>query len=202
MSAIEKKFVIIFASGSGRNAENIIRYFQSSEDVDVGYVLTNNPQAGVILKTKNLGVPVKIFSRKEFYETDSILKFLQQENPSLIVLAGFLWIVPEKIIRAFPKKIINIHPALLPKFGGKGMFGVNVQKKVLESGDKESGITIHSVNEKYDAGDILFQTKCHIDSDETPESLTKKIHALENKYFPLVIESLLLNKKIESLHSE
>ena len=202
MSAIEKKFVIIFASGSGRNAENIIRYFQSSEDVDVGYVLTNNPQAGVILKTKNLGVPVKIFSRKEFYETDSILKFLQQENPSLIVLAGFLWIVPEKIIRAFPKKIINIHPALLPKFGGKGMFGVNVQKKVLESGDKESGITIHYVNETYDAGDILFQTKCHIDSDETPESLTKKIHALENKYFPLVIESLLLNKKIESLHSE
>ena len=199
---MKKNSVILFASGSGRNAENIIRYFQSSEDVDVGYVLTNNPQAGVILKTKNLGVPVTIFSRKEFYETDSILKFLQQKNPSLIVLAGFLWIVPEKIIRAFPKKIINIHPALLPKFGGKGMFGFNVQKKVLESGDKESGITIHSVNEKYDAGDILFQTKCHIDSDETPESLIKKIHALENKYFPLVIESLLLNKKIESLHSE
>lgn len=200
MSFNEKKSIIIFASGSGRNAENIIQHFPNSQKVYVSNVLTNNPDAGVISKVNNLGVPVKIFNRNELYETDSIINFLKQENPSLIILAGFLWLVPEKIIRSFPKKIINIHPALLPKFGGKGMFGLNVQKKVLESGDKESGITIHYVNESYDDGDIIFQTKCKIDINDTPESLIKKIHELEDNYFPAVIESLMQEKKPESLH--
>ena len=202
MFPIEKKSILIFASGSGRNTENIIRHFQTSEDICVSHVLTNNPYAGVIEKAKNLGVEVKLFNRKKFYETDYILNFLQQGNPSLIVLAGFLWMVPEKIIHAFPKTIINIHPALLPKFGGKGMFGLNVQKKVLESGEKESGITIHYVNEKYDDGDIIFQKKCSVVSGETPESLIKKIHELEDNYFPEVVERLLLEKEIASLQGK
>jgi phosphoribosylglycinamide formyltransferase-1 len=202
MTAINKKSVIIFASGSGRNAENIVRHFKTSEDVRIAGIITNNPDAGVTAKAIKIGVEVKVFGRKEFYETDSILTFLQQKNPSLIVLAGFLWLIPEKIISAFPKKIINIHPALLPKFGGKGMFGLNVQKKVLESGDKESGITIHYVNEKYDDGDIVFQKKCPVVPGETLESLIKKIHELENKYFPMVIESLLQGKKLESLRGK
>lgn len=197
-----KSSIIIFASGSGRNAENIIRHFQTSNDVAVTFVLTNNPEAGVIAKAKVFGVLTKVFGRAEFYDADVILNFLQQQNPSLIVLAGFLWLIPEKIIRAFPKKIINIHPALLPKFGGKGMFGINVQKKVLASGEKESGITVHYVNEKYDDGDIVFQTKCKIDLNETPESLIKKIHELEDNCFPGVIESLLQEKKPESLHGK
>jgi phosphoribosylglycinamide formyltransferase-1 len=195
-----EKRIIIFSSGSGTNAENIIRYFQSSDMAKVYAVLTNTSGAGVNERAKKLGVPLKIFSRKEFNETDDILNFLQQQNPSLIVLAGFLWLVPEKIISAFPKKIINIHPALLPKFGGKGMFGINVQKKVLESGDRESGITIHYVNEKYDDGDIIFQETFPVEIDETSEKLTEKVRALETKFFPLVIESLLREKEIESLH--
>lgn len=194
------KRIIIFASGSGTNAENIIRHFKSAQTAEVIAVLTNNPEAGVISKAKNLEVPVKIFDRKEFYETDDVLNFLLQHNPSLIVLAGFLWLVPQKILSAFPKKIINIHPALLPKFGGKGMFGVNVQREVIASGDKESGITIHYVNEKYDAGDIIFQKKCSVNIGDTPETLTENIHGLENKYFPIVVESLLQENKTESFH--
>lgn len=192
---MDEKSIAIFASGSGTNAENIIRHFKSSENILAVCVLSNNPDAGVIAKAKNLSVAVKIFGRKDFYETDEVLHFLLRLNPSLIVLAGFLWLVPEKIIRAFPKKIINIHPALLPKFGGKGMFGLNVQKEVIASGQKETGITIHYVNEKYDAGDIIFQEKCTVDLTDTPESLTEKIHALENKYFPQVIELLLQKEK-------
>ncbi|MBK5285093.1 MAG: phosphoribosylglycinamide formyltransferase [Bacteroidia bacterium] len=198
---MKAKPIIIFASGSGTNTENVVSHFSSSDSTHVSYVLTNNADAGVIEKTARLGVPLKVFSRKDFYETDAILNFLQQQNPSLIVLAGFLWLVPEKIIQAFPKKIINIHPALLPNFGGKGMFGINVQKKVIESGGKETGISIHYVNEKYDAGDIIFQEKCSVDINDTPETLTEKIHALENKFFPIVIESLLAGEKIKSLHS-
>jgi phosphoribosylglycinamide formyltransferase-1 len=197
---MEKKSILVFASGSGRNAENIVRHFSDNSFAKVTSVLTNNPEAGVIQKAKQLHVPVNIFSRKDFYETDDVLNFLLQQNPSLIILAGFLWLVPEKIIRAFPKKIINIHPALLPKFGGKGMFGSNVHKEVIASGEKESGITIHYVNEHYDAGDIIFQKKCSVDSDETPESLARKIHELENKYFPLVVESLLKEDAAELLH--
>jgi phosphoribosylglycinamide formyltransferase 1 len=198
---LSKKSIVIFGSGHGRNAANIIRHFSNSSVADVVSVLANNSEAGIIQKAKQFGVPVKIFNRKDLYDTDSVLDFLSEKNPALIILAGFLWMVPEKIIRAFPEKIINIHPALLPKFGGKGMFGNNVQKKVLESGAEESGITIHYVNEQYDDGDIIFQAKCPLDSGETVESLTKKVHALEDKYFPHVIESLLLNKKVESLRS-
>ncbi len=191
--------IIIFASGKGRNAENIMWHFKSSGDRRVLALLTNNPDAGVIQKAKQYGVPVKVFNKKGFYETEDVLNFLLQKNPSLIVLAGFLWLIPEKIIHAFPRRIINIHPALLPKFGGKGMFGSNVHKQVIESGEKESGITIHYVDELYDAGDIIFQKKSSVDSADTPQSLAEKIHSLEIKYFPLVIESLLQKKNVDSL---
>lgn len=197
-----KKGIIIFASGKGRNAENIMRHFKSSGNAHVLGLLTNNPDAGVIQKAKQYSAPVKVFDRKDFYDTDNVLHFLLEINPSLIVLSGFLWLVPEKILHACPRKIINIHPALLPKFGGKGMFGSNVHRQVIASGEKESGITIHYVNESYDAGDIIFQKKCPVDAADTPESLVKKIHALEIKYFPLVIESLLQNKSVESLHGD
>lgn len=196
-----EKGIVIFASGKGRNAENIIRYFQSAVDVRVLSLLVNNPDAEVVQRAKQYGIPVKVFNKKEFYETDDVLNFLLEKNPSLIVLAGFLWLVPEKIISAFRGKIVNIHPALLPKFGGKGMFGSNVHQQVISSGEKESGITIHYVDESYDAGDVIFQKKCPVNSGDTPESLAAKIHMLEIKYFPLVIESLLQKKSVESLHS-
>lgn len=194
--------IVIFASGKGRNAENIIRHFKSSADVQVLALLANNPDAEVVQRAKQSGVPVKIFNRKDFYDTDDVLSFLVKTNPELIVLSGFLWLVPEKIIRAFPKKIINIHPALLPKFGGKGMFGNNVHQQVISSREKESGITIHYVDESYDEGDVIFQKKCTVEFTDTPELLAAKIHALEIKYFPLVIESLLQKKNVESLHGE
>jgi phosphoribosylglycinamide formyltransferase-1 len=197
-----QKGIIIFASGTGRNAENIMRYFKSSEHARVLWLLANNSEAGVIVKAGQQEVPVKVFSKKELYETDDILNFLLQQNPALIVLAGFLWLVPEKIIRAFPRKIINIHPALLPKYGGKGMFGIHVHKQVIASGEKESGITIHYVDESYDEGDVIFQKRCPVDNSNTAESLAEKIHSLEIKYFPLVIESLLQKKSVESLHRD
>jgi phosphoribosylglycinamide formyltransferase-1 len=197
-----QKGIIIFASGKGRNAENIMRHFTTSADVNILGLLTNNPDAGVVEKAKQYGVPVKIFNRKVFYDTDDVLNFLKQTNPDLIVLSGFLWLVPEKIIKAFPRKIINIHPALLPKFGGKGMFGNNVHQQVIASGEKESGITIHYVDESYDEGDVIFQKKCAVENTDTPESLAQKIHQLEIKYFPLVIESLLQKKSVESLYGK
>jgi phosphoribosylglycinamide formyltransferase 1 len=197
-----EKGIILFASGKGRNAENIMRHFKSSADVQVLALLANNPDAEVIQKAKQFKIPVTVFNKKEFYESDAILDFLKEKNPSLIVLSGFLWLVPEKIIQAFRKKIINIHPALLPKFGGKGMFGNNVHQQVIASAEKESGITIHYVDESYDEGDVIFQKKCAVEPTDTPESLAEKIHRLEIKYFPLVIESLLKKKNIESLHSK
>jgi phosphoribosylglycinamide formyltransferase-1 len=197
-----KQGIIIFASGKGRNAENIMRHFKSAADVHIAALLTNNSDADVVQKAKQYGVPVKAFSRKEFYEGDDILNFLLNKNPALIVLSGFLWLVPENIIRAFPRRIINIHPALLPKFGGKGMFGGSVHQRVIESGEKESGITIHYVDESYDEGDVIFQKQCPVESTDTPESLAEKIHKLEIKYFPLVIESLLQKKDMESLRGQ
>jgi phosphoribosylglycinamide formyltransferase-1 len=197
-----EKEIIIFASGKGRNAENIIRYFQSANGIRVIGLLVNNPDAEVVHIAKQYGVPVKVFNRKEFYESDNVLNFLMEKNPEFIVLSGFLWLVPAKIIQAFPRRIINIHPALLPKFGGKGMFGSNVHKQVIDAREKESGITIHYVDESYDAGDVIFQKKCPVNASDTPESLAEKIHTLEIKYFPLVIESLLQKKNVESLHGE
>ena len=183
--------IILFASGSGTNVENIVNFFKENPEVNVSYVLTNKPDAYVIQRAKKLNIPVRIFNRKDFYKNGAILDFLKELNPDLIVLAGFLWLIPSNIISAFPGKIINIHPALLPKYGGKGMFGNRVHEAVVENNEKESGITIHYVNEKYDEGNIIFQARCSITPDDTPDKVAEKVHKLEYEHFPKVIEKLL-----------
>lgn len=180
----------IFASGNGSNAQRIIEYFKDSLSVRVAVVLTNNPEAGVISRCRKLNIPCREFTRKEFYETDRIMVFLREQQISILVLAGFLWLIPDNLLKSYPGKILNIHPALLPKYGGKGMYGMKVHQAVINSGDTESGITIHRVNEKYDEGEILFQAKCSIEASETPESLASKVHELEYLYYPKVIEEV------------
>ncbi|HLF34662.1 MAG TPA: phosphoribosylglycinamide formyltransferase [Cyclobacteriaceae bacterium] len=188
----EKK-IAIFASGSGTNAENIIRYFRKAKSAEVIIILTNNKDAYVIERARKLGVECLVFNRNTFYETEKILDILKKPGTDIIVLAGFLWLVPGYLLRSFPGKIINIHPALLPKYGGKGMYGHVVHEAVIRSGDPESGITIHYVNEKYDEGTIIFQTRCAVQPGFTPNDLAEKIHELEYKYYPEVIEKVLFN---------
>ena len=185
------KNVVILASGSGTNAENIIRFFENSKISRVTWLLSNNPQALALDKAKALGVNTMVFTRDDFYVNGRVLIFLQGEQPDLIVLAGFLWLVPSDVVKAFPGRIINIHPALLPNYGGKGMYGDKVHKAVIDNKEKQSGITIHYVNEKYDDGDIIFQASCSVSPDDTPETLALKIHALEYEHFPKVILRLL-----------
>ena len=187
----KRKNIAILASGSGTNAENIIKYFHANSNVKVSKIYANNADAGVIKRANSLNVPILIFNKSDFNQTTKILDDFKSENIDLIVLAGFLWLIPENIISNYKNKIINIHPALLPKYGGKGMYGSFVHSKVIEMGEKESGITIHYVNEKYDDGNIIFQAKCEISNNETAESLAKKIHVLEQKHFPAEIEKLL-----------
>jgi len=185
------KRIAIFASGNGTNAQRIIEYFQGSHKVTIGLILTNNPQAFVLERAKQAKIPTLCFNRKEFYDSNFILDILSVQGISFIVLAGFLWLIPEYLLNAYKGNIINIHPALLPKYGGKGMYGMRVHEAVIQSGDKESGITIHHVNQHYDEGQIIFQAKCPVEPGDTPESLAEKIHQLEYKYFPEVIESVI-----------
>lgn len=185
------KRIAIFASGSGTNAEQIIRHFKNNGKAITEVVLTNNPNAVVIERAKNLHTPSFIFSKEDFYGSDKIGKLLQRLQIDLIVLAGFLWLVPESLIKKYPGKIINIHPALLPQHGGKGFYGAKVHEAVIRSGDKKSGITIHYVNEKFDEGKIIFQATCDIDENETAETLAAKIHKLEYEHYPTVIENIL-----------
>lgn len=185
------KKIVVFASGSGSNAENIIRYFHDSGAAEVVSVMSNKPNAKVLERAKKLNVTALYFDRAAFYNSNEVLHILEDVNPDLIVLAGFLWLFPSTILEKFPNKVINLHPALLPKFGGKGMFGSNVHQAVLDNKEKETGITIHYVNEKYDDGQIIFQKAFPISSKETLTSLTEKIHELEHRHFPEVIENLL-----------
>ena len=185
------KNIAIFASGNGTNAERIAKYFENKEVATVKLILTNKKDAGVIDRAKSLGIPTVIFDRQTLYQTDKIISLLTENQIQLVVLAGFLWLVPKNILKIYRNRIVNIHPALLPKYGGKGMFGHYVHEAVINSGDKISGITIHFVNEKYDDGQIIFQKEVEIDSNDTPDSLAEKIHVLEHKYFPEVIENLL-----------
>lgn len=178
----------IFASGSGSNAENIIKYFQQHQDICVKLVLSNKKDAYVHTRAKLLNVDSLTFTREQFYESTYVIDLLKESSIDAIVLAGFLWLVPNSLIRAFYNKIINIHPALLPKYGGKGMYGMNVHKSVIENGENQSGITIHYVNEQYDEGKIIFSARCSVTSDDTPESLAEKVHSLEYEHFPAVIE--------------
>jgi len=191
------KRIVIFASGSGTNAENISRFFQQVNYASVVHILTNNKNAKVLERSKKLNIKTLIFNKVDFLDKNKVLKFLKKEA-DFIVLAGFLWKIPTHIVKAFPNKIINIHPALLPKYGGKGMYGMNVHKAVVANNETETGITIHYVNENYDEGAIIFQAKTTVLPSDTAEDVAKKIHLLEQKYFPKVIEELLL----KNCHSE
>jgi phosphoribosylglycinamide formyltransferase-1 len=186
------KRIVILASGSGSNAENIINYFRNTSYIEVSTVLTNKNTAPVIHRCKRLKVPVIYFNKEAFTNTDVVLDFLVSQQPDLIVLAGFLWKIPEKLVSAFPNKIVNIHPALLPKYGGKGMYGENVHKAVKGNKETETGITIHFVNENYDEGAIIHQAKTKIAALDTVEIIAEKVHALEYEHFPKVLEKLLL----------
>ena len=190
------KKIALFASGSGTNAENIIMYFSDNEQIKVDSLWSNKPNAQALSRAEKLGVDTFIFTRQELNLTGKVVEKLKEREIDLIVLAGFLWLIPENLISNFD--IINIHPALLPKYGGKGMFGMNVHRAVVENCETESGISIHLVNPVYDDGEILFQAKCPVTPEDTPEIVAQKVHELEYKYFPEVIEKLLLkNKKIK-----
>ena len=185
------KSIVLFASGSGSNVENIAQYFQNNPDVRIAAVLVNKRDAKVLDRCNNLNISALFFNKTAFYTTDCVLNILKTMNPDLIILAGFLWKVPEKIIKKFPDKIINIHPALLPKYGGKGMYGSHVHKAVKDNGEAETGITIHFVNENYDEGAIVLQEKVQILPEDTVETIAKKVHGLEYDHFPKTIAKLL-----------
>ncbi len=188
------KRIVVFASGEGTNAQRLIDYFKGKA-VEVSLIISNNPDATVLKRAEKSGIPSLIINKEGFYKTDDVLKKLISEKPDLLVCAGFLWKVPDNIVHAFPNKVINIHPALLPKFGGKGMYGSYVHQAVIESGEKESGITIHYLNENYDEGKIIFQARCEVKKEDTPETLAQKVHGLEYEHFPKTIEQLLNPKK-------
>lgn len=183
--------IAIFASGSGSNAEKIIKFFEGREDVKVNLLLSNKPDAFALQRAQKAGVDTFVFNKEKFTDGTEILSVLKSKNIDWIVLAGFLWLVPDYLIKNFRNRIINIHPALLPSYGGKGMYGMNVHKAVIDACEKESGISIHFINEKYDEGEIIFQFKCPIEEGETPESLAEKIHKLEHEHFPAVIDELI-----------
>lgn len=187
-----KKNIAIFASGSGTNAENIIRHFQKNDSIQVALVLSNKSDAYVLERAYRLGVPCNVFPKEDWIAGDEILAVLQETHIDFIVLAGFLVRVPDLLLHAYPNKIINIHPALLPKFGGKGMYGNRVHEAVVAAGEKETGITIHYINEHYDEGNIIFQATSPVLPEDSPESVAKKVHALEYEHFPFVVERLLL----------
>ena len=184
------KKIVIFASGSGTNAENIMKYFVKTKIGTVAAVFTNNPNAQVIDRAKKYGVTIEVFSKDQLIEGE-VLQKIDAIQPDWIILAGFLLKFPQKITAAYPKKIINIHPALLPKYGGKGMYGMHIHRAIVENKEKETGITIHFVNENYDEGAIIFQQSIILTGEETPEVVATKIHELEYKYFPEVIEKLM-----------
>ncbi|MFZ2906635.1 MAG: phosphoribosylglycinamide formyltransferase [Cyclobacteriaceae bacterium] len=184
--------IAIFASGSGTNAEEIMKHFQHHDSIEVVMLLSNSPQAYALERAKKLSIPSKVFNRTIFRESEDVLIWLRDSSVTHIVLAGFMWLVPAYLIKAFPGKIINIHPALLPKFGGKGMYGMHVHEAVKTTGEKETGITIHEVNEQYDEGKILFQARCEVSSSDSPDDIAKRVHQLEYAYYPRVIEEWIL----------
>ncbi|HEY8934481.1 MAG TPA: phosphoribosylglycinamide formyltransferase [Cyclobacteriaceae bacterium] len=184
-----KKFnIAIFASGSGSNAEQIFTYFKNHPTITVSMLLSNNAQAFALERADRFNIPTKTFTKQQFRESEIVLKWLHDANITHVVLAGFLWLVPDYLIKAFPNKIINIHPALLPRFGGAGMYGMKVHQAIKDKGETETGITIHEVNEHYDEGKIVFQASCKVDSHDTPEQIANKVHQLEYAHYPVVIE--------------
>lgn len=186
---MNSKKIAIFASGSGTNAQNIINYFADNKDIIIDSVWSNSSDAYVLQRAESLNVDSFVFSKKEFVKSNSVVEKLIKRNIDLIVLAGFLWLVPSNLIENF--RILNIHPALLPKYGGKGMYGMNVHNAVVENHETESGISIHFVNEKYDDGKLVFQATCPVLPTDSAEDVAEKVHELEYKYFPQVIEKVL-----------
>ena len=184
--------IAIFASGSGTNAEAIMEYFQNDPQIEVVLLLSNKPEAGALTRARNFKVLTKIFNKAQVRERDEVLNWLKEATVTHVVLAGFLWLVPEKILTTFPDRIINIHPALLPKFGGKGMYGSKVHEAVIASREKETGITIHEVNEHFDEGKVLFQASCRVEVTDTAGMIAHKIHVLEHAHYPKVIEEWIL----------
>lgn len=186
------KHIAIFASGSGSNARKILEYFEDRDDIDVSLIITNKRKAGVLEHAMDFDVPTMWIDKSFFYDTEGILKVLEDEKIDLVVLAGFLWLIPPYLIEAYPNKIINIHPALLPKYGGKGMYGHHVHKAVKENQETESGMTIHFVNEQFDEGDHIFQAKCPIKESDSADEIAKKVLQLEHANYSRVIDELLL----------
>lgn len=187
--------IAVFASGSGSNAQRIAEYFSGTGILEIACIYCNNPNAFVLERAKSLGIPSLLFDRETFYHSDIVLEDLRSRDVDWVILAGFLWLIPTYILKAFPQRIINIHPALLPAYGGKGMYGMKVHRAVIAAGDAESGITIHHVNEHYDEGDIIFQARCSIATGDTAENLAAKIHELEYEHFPRVIQNLVAGVK-------
>ena len=189
------KKIAIFASGSGSNAENIIQYFAQKPQFCVKSVFCNVPDAYVLERAKKYRIPSFVFNREEFRNPDKVFRQLQEQEIDFIVLAGFLWLMPSFITAAWPNKIVNIHPALLPAYGGKGMYGHHVHEAVIAAGEKESGITIHYVNDLYDQGAIIFQAKCPVLPTDTPDDLAARVHELEYRYFPQIIAETILKQE-------
>jgi len=183
------KNIAVFVSGSGSNAENLFRYFEHSEAARVTFMVSNKKDIFALTRARDLGLESAVYSRQQFSDPLVVLHELKRRRIDYIVLAGFLMLLPECITQAYPGRILNIHPALLPKYGGKGMYGDQVHRAVIQAGEKESGITVHHVNEKYDSGDIVFQAKVEVTDQDTPQSLAEKIHALEYLHFPKIVES-------------
>ena len=189
------KKIAIFASGSGSNAENIIQYFAQKPQFCVKSVFCNVPDAYVLERAKKYRIPSFVFNREEFRNPDKVFRQLQEQEIDFIVLAGFLWLMPSFITAAWPNKTVNIHPALLPAYGGKGMYGHHVHEAVIAAGEKESGITIHYVNDHYDQGAIIFQAKCPVLPTDTPDDLAARVHELEYRYFPQIIAETILKQE-------
>lgn len=188
---IMKINIAILASGSGTNAENIIQYFQENDSVSVSLVLSNKNDAYVLKRAEQFKVPAYVFQKEDWTTGDKVLATLQKYGIDFIVLAGFLLRVPDLLLHAYPNKIINIHPSLLPKFGGKGMYGDRVHQAVVAAGEEKSGITIHYINEHYDEGDVIFQSVCPVLPSDTPDSVAEKVHALEYKHYPIIIGEII-----------
>jgi phosphoribosylglycinamide formyltransferase 1 len=188
--------IAIFASGAGSNAQKIIDRFRNSNEIKVALIVCNKEGAGVQHIAENENIPFLLIHKDRFFNGDAYLPEFEAREVSLIVLAGFLWKIPSELIRNFPDRIINIHPALLPKYGGKGMYGQKVHEAVLTAGEKESGITIHYVDELYDHGKTILQVKCAVDENDTPDTLANKVHKLEHLYFPGVVEKVCLNSDL------
>ncbi|MBE8721037.1 phosphoribosylglycinamide formyltransferase [Sphingobacterium pedocola] len=186
-----KKRIAIFASGSGSNAQKIMEHFKYSHEVEVALILSNNPDAYVLQRADNFEIPSHVFDKNDFYQTTEIVDLLKRLDIDLVVLAGFLWLIPQNLLKAFPNKIINIHPALLPKHGGKGMYGDRVHQAVLNAGDDEHGITIHFVNENFDEGEVIYQARFKVEPDDTLEVIKFNGQQLEHLHYPKVIENLL-----------